>query len=738
MARTKRRRKFKLKLKKPSLNLLLAFLLVTMGLLALFSILGLTRSILNGFADTLNNLLGWGVLLFPVISIVAGLYLAGFENKKINLRSLVGLLMFLIGALGATGLFSSNAAGEFGTFLAQTSKRGFTPTGAFFVFSALMLASLKVIFNWPWKEFLGWIIKIPQALTVWLYKRTEGWVELLKRKQISAAKEIVITENPEARPEEPAMEPKIIGGEYEKHPEREKAKTMDEQISVEEEQSPDITAGEKETDSIHPSGNVPSIEWKYPPLSLLSDEVDRPAERGDIQSNIATITQKLKSFGMEAEVAEVNLGPAVTQYALKISEETKISRITSLQNDLALALATPTGTVRIEAPIPGRSLVGVEVPNQTASLVSLRSVLESEPMQNAKSKLTIPLGLDVGGKTITASVNRWPHMLIAGATGSGKSVLLHTFVNTLLFRCSPDDLKLILIDPKRVELTLYDGIPHLLTPVITKAEKVITALKWAVAEMESRYEKLQAAGVRNISGYNQIRSHHSLPHVIIIVDELADIMAFAANEIEKLICRIAQMSRATGIHLILSTQRPSVDVITGLIKANIPARIALNVSSSTDSRVIIDTTGAEKLLGKGDMLYLPPDLAKPTRIQGVFVSQKEIKDLLDFIRTENIGYGETLFKGEENAKDTMEDEISKTAVHDEPDDPLFSEAVQIILDHKRASASLLQRRLSIGYARAARILDELQERGVISPRDGSKPREVYAVRAQEYLGKASS
>jgi len=435
----------------------------------------------------------------------------------------------------------------------------------------------------------------------------------------------------------------------------------------------------------------------------------------------------LESFGITAHVTEVNLGPAVTQYALEIALGTKLSKVTALSNDLAMALSAPTGQIRIEAPIPGRNLVGVEIPNRSLEFVTLKTMLSSELMQNAKSKLTVALGLDVAGNPVVTNVARMPHVLIAGTTGSGKSVLINSFIASLLFRVAPSEVKLILVDPKRVELIGYNGIPHLLTPVIVDVEKILSALKWALSEMDRRYKLFASAGVRNIDGYNELSGFQALPFIVIFVDELADLMAYAPVEVEDAICRIAQMARATGIHLIISTQRPSVDVITGLIKANIPCRIAFNVSSMVDSRVIIDMPGAEKLLGRGDMLYIPPDQAKPTRIQGTYVSEREIEKLVEFIKSKGapVEYTEEVT--------SMPLTWRKGARGEEGKDDLFEEAVRVVCQYDRASASLLQRRLSIGYARAARILDQLETEGIVGPGEGAKPRDVLVRNAEEYL-----
>ncbi len=471
--------------------------------------------------------------------------------------------------------------------------------------------------------------------------------------------------------------------------------------------------------------------WEYPPLSLLQEVSGFKAERGDIKKIANVIEKTLQSFGIEARVAEVNLGPAVTQYALEIALGTKVSKITSLTNDLALATEAPTGQIRIEAPIPGRSLIGIEIPNRSLEVVTLKTMLASNTMQKSKSKLTVSMGLDVSGNPVVADLGKMPHVLIAGTTGSGKSVAINSFITSMLFRASPSEVKFIMIDPKRVELTGYNGIPHLLTPVIVESDKILSALKWAIAEMDRRYKIFAERGVRNLESYNELSGFQAFPYIVIFIDELADLMSYAPVEVEDSIARLAQMARATGIHLVVATQRPSVDVITGLIKANIPARIAFNVASLTDSRVILDTPGAEKLLGRGDMLYIPPDQAKPNRIQGAFVSEKEVQKLVEYMKQKNpvVNYTEEvtsqpiLIK-----KGTGATSSAKTG-----DDALVEEAIRIVCQYDSASASLLQRKLSLGYARAARILDQLEELGVIGPAQGSKPRDVLLRNAEEAI-----
>jgi len=477
--------------------------------------------------------------------------------------------------------------------------------------------------------------------------------------------------------------------------------------------------------------NAPMKEgiWEYPPLSLLSDSSGHKADRGDVKKIANTIEKTLGSFGINAKVAEVNLGPAVTQYALEIAQGTKISKITSLSNNLALATEAPTGQIRIEAPIPGRNLIGIEIPNRSLEIVTLKTMLGSENMQKHKSKLAVSLGLDVSGSPLVADIAKMPHVLVAGTTGSGKSVLINSFISSLLFRTSPEELKLILIDPKRVELTVYNGIPHLMTEVIVDVEKILASLKWAMDEMDRRYKTFAESGVRNIDSYNELSGFQALPYIVILIDELADLMAFAPVQVEDAIARLAQMARATGIHLVVSTQRPSVDVITGLIKANIPCRIAFNVSSMIDSRVILDTPGAEKLLGRGDMLYIPPGQAKPTRIQGAFVSEKEVKRLVDFLKTKNPAVQYT----SEVTAEPMLLKKGNLATGSDGKDPLYQDVVRLICQFDKASASLLQRRLSIGYSRAARILDQLEADGLVGPAEGSKPRDVMIKNPEDYF-----
>ncbi|MDP2629105.1 MAG: DNA translocase FtsK [Candidatus Harrisonbacteria bacterium] len=476
-----------------------------------------------------------------------------------------------------------------------------------------------------------------------------------------------------------------------------------------------------------------SQDYTPPPLSLLRATSEKPTP-GDLRANANIIKRTLESFGVPVEMGEINIGPKVTRYTLKPAEGVKITRITALNQDLALALAAHP--IRIEAPIPGRSLVGIEVPNKSASIVRLGSLL-SYPDFSGGSQLVVPLGRDVSGNPVFINVEKLPHLLVAGATGSGKSILLHSILVPLLYKNGPQSLKLILIDPKRVELTIYEGIPHLISPVITEGKKSIAVFRWAINEMERRYEILMNAGARDIGSYNKKNRKEALPYIMIVIDELADLMSAYGREVEGYVVRLAQMARATGIHLILATQRPSVEVVTGLIKANIPGRAALQVASQVDSRTILDTAGAEKLLGAGDLLFISQEYSKPLRVQGAFLTEKELKDVITFIKTENAELTDDVssmpesealgkaMKDEVGRQETLSKDVFDEFLGSNEEDDKIPEAIEIIKRAKKASASLLQRRLQVGYARAARLLDILEDKGLIGPADGAKPRELY-------------
>ncbi len=470
--------------------------------------------------------------------------------------------------------------------------------------------------------------------------------------------------------------------------------------------------------------------WQFPAITLLNQKQDK-ADAGDVNANAQVIHDTFENFNIEVEMEGANIGPRVTQYTLKPPTGVKLTKITALENNLALDLAAHS--IRMEAPIPGKRAVGIEVPNVKSATVRTSSIFLSPQWQEMNSPLGIAIGKDISGTAIVADLDKMPHLLVAGQTGSGKSVMINTILTSLLFRNSPSDLKLILVDPKQVELKPYDDIPHLLAPVITEPEKCISALKWAVAEMERRYRALAEVSKRNIGEYNNLKKEAGMPYIVIVIDELADLMMMAARDVEALVVRIAQKARAVGIHLVLATQRPSVDVITGLIKANIPARIAFTTASQVDSRTIIDQVGAEKLLGQGDMLLLTADMPKPKRVQGAFIGDDETNKVTDFIRMQR--------------PPQYDDEVISQPVQlngkggvvadyggQDADDDMWHDAVQVVIENHKASTSLLQRRLRIGYGRAARLIETMEEQGIIGQADGSRPREVLVHSLDEVFG----
>ncbi len=472
--------------------------------------------------------------------------------------------------------------------------------------------------------------------------------------------------------------------------------------------------------------------YKLPSFRLLSKPAGagKSGDQADYMQTARKLEATLESFGVRARVLEVVRGPAVTRYEIQPDIGVKVSRIVNLTDDIALALAAKD--IRMEAPIPGKSAIGIEVPNNEVSLVTMREVMETPTFMDAESKLSIAFGRDISGQTIVGNLSKMPHLLVAGATGSGKSVCINGIITSILFKAKPDEVKFMMVDPKMVELNVYNGIPHLLTPVVTDPRRASLALKKIVVEMEKRYELFSKSGARNIEGYNHMMAENPdaiLPYIVVIVDELADLMMVAASDVEDAIARLAQMARAAGIHLIIATQRPSVDVITGVIKANIPSRIAFGVSSQVDSRTILDMAGAEKLLGRGDMLYMPMGASKPMRVQGAFMSDQEVEAIVSYVR----GQGQAEY--DESLVPEVDDEVQET---EEVLDELYDQAVQIVLEAKQASVSLLQRRMRVGYTRAARLIDSMEARGIVGPYEGSKPREVLMSIEQYKMGRISS
>jgi S-DNA-T family DNA segregation ATPase FtsK/SpoIIIE len=702
MARRKhyKKHKFKLKLKKDTVYSIFAFGLILGGLLLLLSFTrsGDSFTVIN---DVLNRYFGLFSLLLPIAIILLGFFFLKLKMFISRPNVAVGFLLFFVSVVG---LFKG---GSVGNYIYQVLADILNGLGANLVYIAGILIGLFVFFDTSADEMFAILGAIKDFVRKLVPSKFIGFFKTKKSPDFSNKQMTIKGMEKDGQGNFSGKDMKIISP----APTRKEPLIADKLV-------------------MNTVGN--SGIWEYPPLSLLSDASNQKADRGDIKKTANTIEKTLQSFGIGAKVVEVNLGPAVTQYALELSLGTKVAKITSLSNDLALATEAPTGQIRIEAPIPGRNLVGIEIPNRSLEIVTFKTMLSSDVMKKSKSKLTVSLGLDVSGSPLVADIGKMPHVLIAGTTGSGKSVMINSFIASLLFRASPEEVKLILIDPKRVELTGYNGIPHLMTPVIVEVEKILASLKWAMDEMDRRYKTFAERGVRNIDSYNELAGFQTIPYIVIFIDELADLMAFAPVEVEDVIARLAQMARATGIHLVVSTQRPSVDIITGLIKANIPCRIAFNVSSMIDSRVILDTPGAEKLLGRGDMLYIPPEQAKPTRIQGSYISDREVKRLVDYLKAKvpEIQYTDevtsvplVIKKGNFSGADGR--------------DALFFEAIRIVCQYDRASASLLQRKLSIGYSRAARILDKLEEAQVVGRAEGSKPRDVLVRNAEEMINSLS-
>ncbi|MEI6690220.1 MAG: DNA translocase FtsK [bacterium] len=692
--RGRRKKPFALKLRR---ELLYSLSSLSFALLGVVILLSFTKQgiFLGSLKNRLDIAVGWAAMFLPFLCFTVSLMLTGLKWTIAKPEMLLGGTLTFLGFLGVT------QGGVLGREMYLSVAILLTTVGSSILFILIILAGFMVLSNTSLPELVVWVSGLFGsfgAAHTALQSRKEEKQAIPLFNLNSEKPKINIPNNKEAQASDAkdSLAPKSSGN---------KDNDFESQINT---------------------GHTETV-WKYPPLSLLSATKGSKADRGDVKENAHIIESTLESFGIKARVAEINGGPAVTQYAIKIASGTKLSRVKALQTDLALALSAPNGQIRIEAPIPGRDLVGIEIPNRSAEYVTLAEILQSPEMKKEKSKLVVGLGLGVSGGCAVADIKKMPHVLVAGSTGSGKSVCINTIISTLLFRNSPAELKLILIDPKRVELTGYNGIPHLLTPVITDAERVVSALQWATKEMDKRYKMCAEVGVRNIEEYNEAAGFSSMEYIVIVIDELADIMLFAPSKVEDLITRLAQMSRAIGIHLVLATQRPSVNVITGLIKANIPTRLSFQVTSMIDSRVIIDQPGAEKLLGKGDMLFVPPDRPMPLRIQGTYVTNNEIKALIDYLKK---NAGEPVQYQQEVTEKYLASEGGEEGggEHDE----LFEDAVSIVTSAGKASTSYLQRRLSVGYNRAAKLMDQLELAGIIGPADGVKPRTVLVANLDQW------
>jgi S-DNA-T family DNA segregation ATPase FtsK/SpoIIIE len=639
-----------------------------------------------------------GYFILPLtMFFVAGVFLTSRKQNFVGI-TFIGAGLLILSGLGIIDIVQAGAGGWLGKILGSF-KSPFSPTGAFIINVVIAGISAVVISNTPIR------LSLPQR------KQKEEEDEKLE-------------DHIEVKEMKPAPGQK-------EDPGKEQGKgAKEEEEEAEEEEDIKIVSRMEEEKGKKKSPVLAAKFANYvpPPLSLLKSSVEKPTT-GDLRANANIIKRTLESFGINVEMGEINIGPKVTRYTLKPAEGMKLSRITALSPDLALALAAHP--IRIEAPIPGKSLVGIEVPNKAAAMVRLGNLV-TYPEFASSGSLGISMGRDVNGDPIFSSIEKMPHMLVAGATGSGKSIFVHSLLISLLYKNSPSALKLVMIDPKRVELSMYDGLPHLVMPVITDNKKALGVFRWAIKEMERRYELLSSMGRRDIQSYNSKNPEEPLPWIVIVVDEMADLMTQYGREVEGSIIRLAQMARATGIHLVLSTQRPSVEVITGLIKANITNRIALQVASQIDSRTILDTSGAEKLLGGGDLLYISPSLSKPKRIQGAYISEDEISNVTQFIRENNKpqGNGGEQIDLAEEGKIAIPNEVLDEYLED-GEDELYDEAVEVVASAKKASASLLQRRLKVGYARAARLLDLMEANGIIGPGEGAKPREVFLDRLPE-------
>jgi S-DNA-T family DNA segregation ATPase FtsK/SpoIIIE len=702
------------------LFLVLALLIV----LSIFNSAGVAgRFIINIF----NSVFGFGFYLVPILLAIIGVYFMRSGKPEVARLRLITGVISLISALGITDIAvngigpSKNIifSGYLGSITAWPFIKLFGAYAGILILGAILIVSLLVLFD-----------ERPNLISLW----KKIW--LLLRQGISF---------------------KFLKRNWFKKKEKEDVPYMEEETTIEENITPQSSgqlpfAGEQELaqgegdEELIPKLKTTNYKLKTayipPPLDLLEKDKGKP-NVGDIKANMNIIQRTLLNFGISVEMDEVTIGPTITRYALKPAQGVKLSRIIGLQNDLALALAAHP--IRIEAPIPGKSLVGIEIPNKVKSTVGLATLLSDDKYQKASKPLMIALGRGLSGAAKFGNLAKMPHCLIAGTTGSGKSVTIHTIITSLLYRNGPEDLKMILVDPKRVELPLYNKIPHLLTPVITDPKKTILSLKWAAKEMDRRYDIFEAEACRDIESYNakfisqtlrakkDMEIPEKLPYIIIVIDELADIMQAYPRELESAIIRLAQMSRAVGIHLILSTQRPSVNVITGLIKANVPTRIALQVSSQIDSRTILDQGGAEKLLGAGDMLYSSGEMSQPERLQSAFISEEEVKKVVQYLRKayeDELPNTIELSGSIENGKNLFSFDMNS----DEGDDDLYEEARSIVIETKKASTSFLQRKLGIGYARAAKLIDMLEERGVIGAGNGAKPREVFGTNPEGFSG----
>ncbi len=697
----KKNKRTKVELKDETRHSIWGISLLVLGVFTLLSIFKLAGVAGDYFYNFFSKFFGVGFYLLPILLVIVGISFMRKGRPHVARLHAVTSIAVLLSTLGIMDIISNGQGqsvmltlgGYLGALIAWPFVKLFGMYAGVLLLSTILIISLIVLFD-----------RSPNFFTLW-----QKIISFFKR-DISLP-----TFNKENGTDDEGVQKNL--------PPQTKEEETEDSLEYSED------AIEKEALPMNKKKKF-STTYTPPPLSLLEKDKGKP-NVGDLKGNMNIIQRTLLNFGISVEMDEVTIGPTVTRYALKPAQGMKLSRIVGLQNDLSLALAAHP--IRIEAPIPGKSLVGIEIPNKLKSTVGLATLLSDDKFQNSPKPLTVALGRGLSGKAVFGNLAKMPHMLVAGTTGSGKSVTIHSIITSLLYRNGPEDLRLILVDPKRVELTLYNKIPHLLTPVITDPKKTILALKWAAKEMDRRYDILESESVRDIESYhNNIYASKKkalsgedterMPYIVIVIDELADIMQTYPRELESAIVRLAQMSRAVGIHLILSTQRPSVNVITGLIKANVPTRIALQVSSQIDSRTILDQGGAEKLLGAGDMLYASGEMSQPERIQSAFISEEEVKKVVEYLKQaymdeipDTIELSGTIEKGNNLFSDSMSDN---------EDDDLYEDARTTVMEAGKASTSYLQRKLGVGYARAAKLIDMLEERGVIGAGNGAKPRDV--------------
>ncbi|NMB08886.1 MAG: DNA translocase FtsK [Tissierellia bacterium] len=681
---------------------ILGVIIIFIGLLSAISLFSNKTGIIGNFLrNTFFTLLGFGAYIFPIIIISLGLLLIiNRFNVNGDAKSIYILIIFLsfITLIDIKNHSQNSFSANISKAL-ELSKEGF---GGGIIGATFGYASFKLFGSIGSYIIISLIIFVSAILFTEIkikdiFKRDKIKFKTGEKKIIKRPKKAI--EKNEFNKNNLNNNEKIIIHDYIKNGKVPETNLVENKIKI------------------HHQNSI--INYQLPTTNILKDTVKNDAkDKKEILNNAKKIEETMKSFGIDALITQINRGPTITCYELQPAPGVKVSKIVNLSDDLALNLAT--SDIRIEAPIPGKSVVGIEVPNRVKDNVGLKELLESEEFVSLDSRLPLTLGKDISGRPIISTIDKMPHLLIAGATGSGKSVCINTIIMSILFKALPHEVKLLLIDPKVVELSIYNGIPHLLIPVVTEPKKAASALNWAVEEMERRYKLFAKNNVRDISSYNNKFANtpdNKLPKILIIIDELSDLMMVAAQEIEDYICRLAQMARAAGIYLIIATQRPSVDVITGIIKANIPSRISFQVSSQIDSRTILDISGAEKLLGKGDMLFFPSSYSRPIRVQGAFVSDEEVEKVVDYLKNQNIT------EYDDNIIESIEENITIGNLKDNTDELLF-DAINLVVEEGQASISLLQRRLRIGYARAARIVDEMEAKGIVGGFEGSKPRKV--------------